>query len=192
MIVVFSGGVLKLKFMKKVSYLLIILASSLLIWSCRKTPDYEPNPFQCKCGNLEWQGASYDLLGANYILSDSTVADSRRYYVTADVAIEGETRTHTLSMWIEVDSLDGGGQFVIEPGGSADFKCWVDEFNLNDPISELRQYIPVNAVISVAQAPITGGDEKVFFQLTLNELLNGNPIPGDVNLAGEFTVYVNQ
>lgn len=178
--------------MKNRIYFLALLASVMLVWSCRKTPDYEPNPFQCKCGNLEWQGKSYDLLGANYILSDSTVSDSRRYYITADVAIEGETGTHSLSMWIEVDSLDGGGQFVIDPNGEDEFKAWVDEFNLNDPISELRQYIPVNAVISVAQAPSSGGDETVFFQLTLNELLNGNPIEGDINCSGEFTVYINQ
>jgi hypothetical protein len=178
--------------MMKRFHLLILLASAMLIWSCKKTPDYEPNPYTCKCGNVEWQGTSYDLLGANYILSDSTVADSRRYYVTADVAIEGETQTHSLSMWIEIDSLDGGGQFVIEPDGESQFKAWVDEFNLNDPIDELRQYIPVNAVISVAQAPSNGGDEKVFFQLTLNELLNGSPISGDINCSGEFTVYINQ
>ncbi len=179
-------------FMKKISYLLTLLASAMLIWSCKKTPDYEPNPYQCKCGNLEWQGTPYDLLAANYILTDSTVADSRRYYVTADVAIEGETQTHSLSLWIEVDSLDGGGQFVIDPGGASEFKAWVDEFNLNDPIKELRQFVPVNAVISVVQAPTSGGDEKVFFQLTLNELLNGSPIEGDINCSGEFTVYINQ
>lgn len=173
-------------------YLFFFIAATLIL-SCRKTDDYVAQPYKCNCGTLTWQGVQYDLLGVNYILSDSTEAESRRYYLTSDVALEGESQAHGLSAWIEIPDLDGGGQFNIDPiDGLNEFSAWVDEFNLNDPIDTLRQYMPVNAVVQVTEAPITGGTETVTFLLTLNEVVNGSPIPGDINCSGTFTVYINQ
>lgn len=165
----------------------------MIIASCKKSPDYVPNPYKCNCGSVTWQDIAYELLGVNYILADSLEPESRRYYFTGNVAIEGETQTHTLSAWIEIPDLDGGGQFRINPQtGDEEFTAWVDEFNLNDPIDELRQFVPVNAVVQVTQAPLSGGTETVAFQMTLNEVIDGTVIPGDVNLAGDFSVYINQ
>lgn len=178
--------------MKNLKVYFAFLMASALLWSCKKSPDYTATPFACNCGTIEWQGVQYDILGANYILSDSTESESRRYYFTTDIALDGETETHGLSAWIQVDNLDGGGQFEITPAGVEEFTAWFDEFNENDPISELRQYVPVNAVISVAEAPISGGTETVYFQITLNQLVNGNPIAGDVNCSGSFSLYINQ
>ncbi len=178
--------------MKKIFYFSIVVASMIAIASCKKSPDYTAVPFFCDCGTFDWQNTTYDLLGVNYILSDSTESESRRYYITADVALEGETQTHGLSAWIEIPDLDGGGQFVINPAGDNEFTALVDEFNLNDPIDTLRQYVPVNAVVQVSEAPLNGGDEKVQFQMTLNQYVNGTLIPGDINCSGKFTVYINQ
>lgn len=179
--------------MKKLIAFFAFCAAVAAVTSCKKTPDYVADPYKCKCGNLTWQDASYDLLGTSYILSDSLQLDSRRYYFTANVAIEGETQTHGLSVWIQIDSLLGGGLFRINPQLELnELIAHVDEFNLNDPIDTLRRYVPVNAAVSVAQAPASGGIETVNFQLTLNQVINGIPVSGNVNCSGSFNVYVNQ
>jgi hypothetical protein len=143
---------------------------------------------------MDWQGVSYDLLGVNYILADSTQSDSRRYYFTAKVPLEGELQTHEVSAWIEIPNLDGGGEFNYNPDNNQnEFLAHIDEFNLNDPTDTLRQFVPVNAVVTVSEAPLTGGTETVNFLMTLNQLSDeGVPVPGDVNCSGSFTVYINQ
>jgi len=168
-----------------------IICSSLLVVSCKKTPDYVAVPYDCACGSLSWQNEEYPLLGTTYILTDSTNAKSRRYYITADVSLEGEAATHGLSAWLEVPDIGNGGNFVIDAqSGESEFFAWVDEFNPNDPTDTLRQYIPVNAVLQIGAAPASGGIETVNFQLTLNQLEDGEPVPGDINCSGNFTVTI--
>jgi hypothetical protein len=172
---------------------LICLAFSavFVITACRKTPDYVAVPYDCACGSLTWQGEEYPLLGTTYILTDSTNAKSRRYYITADVTLDGEVEAHGLSAWIELPDIGNGGNFSIDAqSGEADFQAWVDEFNPNDPTDTLRQYIPVNAVVQISPAPVSGGVESVNFQLTLNQLEEGEPLPGDMNCSGNFTVTI--
>ncbi len=179
--------------MKKLIAFFAFCAAVTVVTSCKKTPDYTAESYKCKCGTLNWQGTNYDLLGSSYILSDSLQPESRRYYITTNVALEGEAQTHGLSAWIEIDNINGGGLFRINPQlGLNELVAHVDEFNLNDPIDTLRQYIPVNAVVSVGAAPLSGGTETVNFQLTLNQVINGVAIPGNVNCEGSFTVYINQ
>jgi hypothetical protein len=162
-----------------------------VVASCRKTPDYVAAPYDCACGSLSWQGEEYPLLGTTYILTDSTNAKSRRYYITADVSLEGEVSTHGLSAWIEVPDIGNGGNFSIDAQtGENEFMAWVDEFNPNDPTDTLRQYVPVNAVVQIGAAPLAGGVETVNFQLTLNQLEEGEPVPGDINCSGSFTVNI--
>jgi hypothetical protein len=176
--------------MKK-EILAFFLGLAILVVACKKTPDYVAQPYKCGCGTVDWQGVSYDLLSASYILSDSTVSDSRRYYFTSNVSLDGEYDTHGLSGWIEIPELDGGGTFEIDAQTNlSEFQAWVDEFNVNDPTDSLRQYVPVNAVVQVAQAPAAGGTETVSFLLTMNQLENGIPIPGDINCSGSFTVQI--
>jgi hypothetical protein len=174
-----------------VRFTLIAAIAVICLISCKKTPDYVPAPYACKCGNVIWQGEDYELLGSTYILTDSTNTKSRRYHITADVSLEGEEATHGLSAWFSVDDIGSGGEFSIDAQtGVNEFQAWVDEFNPNDPTDTLRQYIPVNAVIQVGAAPITGGTETVSFLLTLNQLEDGEPVPGDINCSGTFTVTV--
>jgi len=168
----------------------IALGSSLL-FSCKKTPDYVAVPYDCACGSLSWQGEEYALLGTTYILTDSTNNRSRRYYITTDVSLEGEANTHGLSAWIEIPNIGNGGNFSIDAqSGESEFQAWVDEFNPNDPTDTLRQYVPVNAVVQIGAAPVTGGVETVNFQFTLNQLEEGAPLPGDINCSGSFTVNI--
>lgn len=188
---VLTSNILESFHMRKSVIFSLLVICAIAISSCKKSPEYTPTPFACACGNLSWQDQPYELLGANYILADSTEPESRRYYVTADVSIEGETQAHGLSIWIEIPSLNGGGQFDINATLN-EFEAWVDEYNLNDPIDTLRQFVPVNAVVQVSEAGLSGGTETVSFLLTLNELNNGVPIPGDVNCSGSFSLYINQ
>jgi hypothetical protein len=97
-----------------------------------------------------------------------------------------------LSAWIEIPDIGSGGNFSIDAqSGENEFQAWVDEFNPNDPTDTLRQYVPVNAVVQVGAAPAAGGTESVSFQLTLNQLEDGAPVPGDLNCSGNFSVIIN-
>lgn len=177
--------------MRIVRFVLFAFLAMASILSCKKTPDYVPSPYACQCGSLTWQGEEYNLLGTTYILTDSTNAKSRRYHITADVSLEGEEATHGLSAWFSVNDIGNGGEFSIDAQtGVNQFQAWVDEFNPNDPTDTLRQYIPVNAVIQVGAAPVSGGTENVSFLLTLNQLEDGEPVPGDINCSGTFTVTI--
>lgn len=177
--------------MRNSIFLLIILLCFGVIQSCKKTPDYVAVPYDCACGSLSWQGEEYALLGTTYILTDSTNSKSRRYYITADVSLDDETSTHGLSAWIQIPDIGSGGSFTIDAQtGENEFEAWVDEFNPNDPTDTLRQYVPVNAVVQVGAAPAAGGIETVSFLLTLNQLQDGEPVPGDINCSGSFVVNI--
>jgi hypothetical protein len=178
--------------MRNILCLSVFLIGAAILVSCKKTPDYVAVPYDCACGSLSWQGEEYPLLGTTYILTDSTNAKSRRYYITADVTLEGEQEAHGLSAWIEIPDIGSGGNFSIDAqSGENEFQAWVDEFNPNDPTDTLRQYVPVNAVVQVGAAPAAGGTESVSFQLTLNQLEDGAPVPGDLNCSGNFSVIIN-
>jgi hypothetical protein len=175
----------------RIPYFALFFVVAALILSCKKTPDYVAVPFDCACGNVIWQGVDYPLLGTSYILTDSTNNASRRYYITADVSLEGEAATHGLSAWIQIPDIGSGGSFTIDAqSGINEFQAWVDEFNPNDPTDTLRQYVPVNAVVQVGAAAPSGGLETVSFLLTLNQLEEGEPVPGDINCSGSFTVNI--
>ncbi len=177
--------------MRNIFILLGMMLSIMLVVSCKRTPDYVAVPYDCACGSLSWQGDEYAMLGTTYILADSTNSKSRRYHFTADVSIEGETSTHGLSAWIQIPDIGSGGSFTIDAQtGENEFEAWVDEFNPNDPTDTLRQYVPVNAVVQVGAAPAAGGVETVSFLFTLNQLQEGEPVPGDINCSGSFTVNI--
>ena len=177
--------------MKKpeITFLAILLITALA--SCRKTPDYVPVPYACGCGGVTWQCLGLALLDAIYLLTDSTEADSRRYYITADVNIEGEFGTHGLNTIIEIPDIDGGGTFYIdEEDNEFEFAALIEEFNVNDPLDSLREFIPIEGLVQVIPAPITGGTETVSFQMVLNEIEDGVPVGNDINYSGSFTVYI--
>jgi hypothetical protein len=177
--------------MSKHRFTLFVIVLSAAIASCRKTPDYLPVPYACGCGGVTWQGAGLALLDANYILVDSTVEDSRRYYITADVIVEGEFGTHGLNTTIEIPDIDGGGTFYIDAEDNEfEFAALIEEFNVNDPLDSLRQFVPIEGLVQVISAPITGGTETISFQMVLNELEDGEPVGNDINYSGSFTVYI--
>jgi hypothetical protein len=181
-----------LALMKKTTFLLSALTLLFVFAGCKKTPDYVPVPYACGCGALNWQGASLSILDANYILTDSTEFESRRYYITADVPVSGEYEAHGLNTIVEIDDIDGGGNFYVqESSGLEEYRCVIQEFNANDPTTVLRELVPVEGTLNVVAAPITGGNETVSFQMVLRELDNGTLVGPDVNYSGNFVVYIN-
>ncbi len=178
--------------MKKTYFFLSLIALSLGFVACKKTPDYLPLPYACLCGSVTWQGAALSLLDANYILADSTIDESRRYYITADVIVEGEFEAHGLNTTIEIEDIDGGGTFYIdEQDLEFEFAALIEEFNVNDPLDSLRQFAPIEGVVQVIAAPIGGGTERISFQMVLNELEDGEFVGNDINFSGSFEVYIN-
>jgi len=151
-----------------------------------------PTPHACECGSLNWQGVEYQLLDAEHIrtIEDSTY--SRRYYITANVALEGEEQTHNINTWIEIPDITNtnNGRFYIDSAiDTVEFSAKVDEFNLNDPFYSLRQYGVRQGVVTVSPAPLFGGDEKVSFQLILGEWNSaGNMVGPDITYSGSFNL----
>lgn len=173
----------------------LFVAASFIFSGCKKTPDYVPNPHKCECGSLTWQGKEYQLLDAEQIRTDESVLYSRRFYITANVALEGESQTHNVNTWIEIPDVlaHSNGLFNIDvTTQTVDFTAKVDEFNLNDPFFSLRQYGVRQGVVRVTPAPLAGGTETVSYQFILGELnSNGNMIGPDITYSGSFTVSVS-
>lgn len=177
----------------KLRYILGLLFVSTFIFSgCKKTPDYVPEPHACNCGNLNWHGAEYPLLDAEHIRTDDTVPYSRRYYITANVALEGEELTHNVNTWIEIPDvlMNSNGLYSIDVNtGAVEFMAKIDEFNLNDPFFNLRGYAVRQGVVRVSPAPLLGGTETVSYQFILGELNSaGIPVGPDITYSGTFTV----
>lgn len=185
--VVFS--VSKLEFMRSLSplfFLTVVLAG--LLSSCKKTEEYVPVPYECKCGSMNWRGKSFDLLDANYILADSTVMLSRQYYITADVKGTDDILTHTVSMTLKIDDV-GTGLFYMDSDG-ADFLAVVYERDDNAVIRPRRTYRPVQGIVQVSPAFI-GGTEPVQFNLILREVDDsGNFVGFEFSFTGSFKVKV--
>lgn len=177
----------------KLRYILGLLVLSAFAFSgCKKTPEYVPTPHKCECGTLNWQGAEYQLLDAEHIRTEEDSTYSRRYYITANVAIEGEEQTHNVNTWIEIPDVTAhsNGLYNIDVNSSlVEFLAKVDEFNLNDPFYSLRQYGVRQGVVRVSPAPLLGGTESVSFQLILGELNSSGVMYGpDITYSGSFAV----
>jgi hypothetical protein len=157
--------------------------------SCKKSTEYIPVPYACGCGGVKWRGSSFDLLDANYILADSTVALSRKYYVTADVREEGEELTHSVSMLLEIPNVEDGVFYVDD--SNSDFTADVDERDDNQMILSRRRYKAIEGIIQVNPA-IFGGIEKVVFTLVLKELdEDGNLVGSELNFSGSFRLDID-
>jgi hypothetical protein len=176
---------------------LLLFITLLGFYGCKKSSDYVPIPYACTCGSLNWQGKPVVLMDVNYILVDSTLATSRRYYMTANVKDLTEPGIHTLSAWIEVPDVSLGPNFEVdlEPDSGEpveEFNAWIDELNVNDPIDSLRSFVPVNGVLQIGPAPVSGGTERVNFIFTLNEVdQDGDLIDIPVQLSGSFELHID-
>jgi len=171
------------KWINKFSIVLVALT----IWACKKTPDYVAEPYACNCGDVSWSGGSYKLLASHQASADSTRLDYRRYHFSADVRVDGEEKTHSLSGWIEVDDIGSGGQFVTNETNQQ-FQSQLFEYNLNGVADTTRIFMPVSGSVSISKASVPGATESVNFQLILNEVLDSTLSTSSVSCSGNFTV----
>lgn len=178
--------------MKIQYYIGLFAVVALLFSACKETPDYEPNPYKCECGSLKWMDVDYDLLDAEHIRTDDYIPYSRRYYITANVALEGEEQTHSVNTWIEINDVlahSNGMYYIDAVTDTVQFISKIDEFNLNDPFFSLRQYGVRQGVVQVKPAPLLGGKESVSFQFILGEYNSAGMLTGpDITYSGSFDV----
>lgn len=153
---------------------------------CKKSEEFVNPVHVCECGSLKWDGEEFQLLTANYVLSDTANFLSRRYYLSANVAVEGETETHNVNVILEVDSVDQSIFFVET---AEDLFVRVENVNYNDPISVVRVFEPIQGQVLISPA-ILGGTETVSFNLILKENYNGNLVGFPVSFSGSFIVGV--
>jgi len=168
-----------------------VLALSLLtaatFSSCEKTPDYVQPVYLCGCGDMTWKGTNAQLNDANYILSDETEDLSRRYYVTANMIAEGEEEPHSVNLWIEIPNVEEGVFHVDDD--TFEFTALAHEVNQNDPILPVREFLPIEGVITVSPA-FLGGTETVGFNFIMRESYDGDLVGVQFGFSGSFTVNV--
>ncbi len=174
--------------MKKIITKCILLFSilTLVMVSCKKSPEFVNPVYVCECGSMAWQGDVFELLDANYIQPDTANFLSRRYYITAEVNLEGETQAHSVNMMLEVDSVDKESFFVED---DPDLLALIEEINFNDPLDTLVQYVPIAGGIEINPA-ILGGTEVVSFDFILKRWQNGTLVGFNVPFSGSFKVQV--
>ena len=123
---------------------------------------------------------------SEYVLPNDTILVSRKYFITADISQEGETKPHNLNMSFEVDSVTQSPFFV---GSDSDLIITIEEVNFNDPILPVRTYEAQEGIFYISPA-ILGGTETVSFQLNTKELYNGQPVGFNVPISGGMTVEI--
>ncbi len=171
--------------MKKYTIPTLIAFLLIAFTACKKSEEFVNPNFVCECGALTWEGESFELLAAEYILASDTLPLSRKYYLTSDVRAENETETHSINVSFELDSVDHPIFFVPEDTVAV----LVEEINLNNELFPYRQYISTVGVINVNGA-IFGGRESISMDLILKEVVNGTPVGFDISFQGNFSVNV--
>lgn len=171
--------------MKKYIALSFVCFLMMAFVACKKSEDFVNPVYACECGALTWEGESFPLLDASYILAAEDLPLSRKYYLTSDVRAENETETHSINVSFELDSVDHPIFYVPEDTVAV----LIEEINLNNELFPYRQYISTVGVINVNGA-IFGGQESVSMDLILKELVNGTPVGFDISFKGNFSVNV--
>jgi hypothetical protein len=166
---------------------LAILSIILTFSSCKKSPEYVPEPYACDCGDYTWQGSSYNLLSANYIIPDSLNSLSRRYYITADIRAEGEVDARNVNLIIE--SPDVIYSILDLDDENFEFSAFAQEVNQNDELLPVREYAAITGRIRVTPA-IFGGIEPVEYSLTMREVVNEELVGAPFTFTGKFQVNV--
>ena len=167
------------------SGIIIIVVAAITLFGCKKSEDFVNPVFMCECGSVNWNGTEYPLLMAEYVNPIDTNLLSRRYYVTADVTLEGELEAHNFNMTIELDTVTQ--QVFLLPGD--DVQIFAEEVNFNDPIQTVRTFQADGGVIQVAAA-VLGGTESVNFNFTMQQTFDGIPFGVPIPVSGSMIVEI--
>jgi hypothetical protein len=168
---------------------LFVLAAVMLMVAqgCQKNEEYTPEPYSCDCGSVRWGNVSYPLLDANYILVDTNEFFTRRYYITANTSAENSAVKESVSLIFEFPSVTFP-IFNYLPE-DPEFACKVFVRNDADSFFELREFVPVAGEVLIDPA-LAGGSEKVVFDLSVREIIDGDTIGLPQTVKGNFTVFV--
>lgn len=163
----------------------LLLIMMLFLAGCAKNEDFVNPEYMCECGTITWQGEEYPLLMAEYTQPDDDNILSRRYFLTADIRLEGETEAHNLNIQLGTDSVDQVVQFIPED----EVFNYFEEVNQNDELLPVRTYTCTNGVVNFSPA-FLGGTESVSFEMVLRETVNGQPVGFDISFKGNFSVEI--
>lgn len=164
----------------------LAIAGALAISSCHKSPEYIPEPYRCDCGTINWYGSPFDLLDANFILTDSTEIASRRYYITGKVSPQGQTLIDELNLILEVDDITLG--VLTKDSITSDFSGLAQMVGVDNEFAVSYPYRVTEGYLSISPA-LLGGTETVNFNLKLDPLF-GNASDPAIPVSGSFTVQV--
>lgn len=167
---------------------LFAVLTTMVASSCQKTADYVAPVYACGCGNFTWKGANVQLLDANYIESDPEESLSRRYYITASIKSELEEQPHSVNFWIEIPNVEEG-VFQLDDD-TFEFTALAHEVNDNDEFFPLREFVPIEGVVTVNPA-FLGGPETVSFNLIMREWYDEDLVGMQFGFTGSFTVNVS-
>jgi len=177
-----------MKFGLKVKSIALVLSISSVLLSCKKTEEYIPEPYKCDCGQMTWQGSTYDLLDANYVRLIEEEELSRRYYITAEVKSSTESKPHSVNFYIEIPDVTSSIFDLTED--DIEFAAKAEQVNQNDPLLPLRTFEAQSGRVVVSPA-FLGGTENVQFSVILQETFNGCNVGGPVSISGNFKVEVS-
>ncbi|MCB0760025.1 MAG: hypothetical protein KDC12_00785 [Flavobacteriales bacterium] len=173
--------------MKKTGIIWIsLIAATITIAGCKKSEEFINPVYQCECGKVSWFGDQHELLMAEYLQPAEDNAFGRRYYITADIASEGESEPHHLNMIIETDSVHHQYFDILL---SQHIDVWIQEVNYNDPNVQIREFVPVLGNVNISPA-FFGGTEKASFTLSVQESFNGSPAGAILPLSGNLEVGI--
>lgn len=156
-----------------------------LLFACKKTEEFVNPEFMCECGVVKWNGIDYPLLMAEVVRTNPENPFSRRYYLTADVRLEGEVEPHNLNIQISIDTIGPGAFYIPENNVVTLF----EEVNQNDELLPYRAYECTNGLVNVTPA-ILGGEERADYQMILREVVNGELVGFDESVSGDFQVTI--
>ncbi|NQX92597.1 MAG: hypothetical protein HRT74_10825 [Flavobacteriales bacterium] len=169
--------------MKKVGFL--ITALTLIIFaSCKKSEEFVNPEYMCECGNITWQGEQFPLLAAEYTRVNDSLPLSRRYYLTADVASETETETHSVNIYFDLDSIDQPEFFI----NLDTVDVYIEEIDLNSDLP-FKTFTATDGIVNVNGA-VLGGRETASMDLILRQTVGGAPAGLEFSFKGNFAVFV--
>jgi hypothetical protein len=164
----------------------ILVAGALSVASCKKSPEYVPEPYRCDCGTINWYGSPFDLLNTSFILSDSTEIASRRYYVTGKVSPPNQTLVNELNLILDVDDITLTA--LAKDSVNSDFSGLAQMLGVDNEFAVSYPYRVTEGHLSISPA-LLGGPETVNFNLKLDPLF-GNASDPVIPVSGSFTVQV--
>lgn len=164
----------------KYSYLLAF-AVIVTLSACKKTEEPLDNSYKCFCGSVNWLNESIELTDISYIQLWPDSLFSRQYYATAEMRDSRFEIAHSLNMQFTFNNITWG-PFFVEQDSMA---VIIEEVNYAPGANDVRQFVPIEGIANVS-AGIGGSNERVSFNFTVKELINGNLVGFPLTISGEL------